>query len=152
MAEKACWHSPAKQQLVLDVSSEQAVIHRLCLSRGEEGTTPTLSQPLGHPTRLFQAAHPCPLPWDVCSPTHLSSQSHRTLPAPGKASPPLAQLPTTSTCLEQHPEKPWRAQTWLCCRKSRNKQTLLTTIEIRAMTTTTNNRKKKFLPNFSFWS
>lgn len=73
-------------------------------------------------------------------------------PAPGKAPPAPAQLPTTSTCLEQHPEKPWGAQTWLCCRKSRNKQILLATNKIQAMTTTTNNSKKKFLPNFSFWS
>lgn len=63
-------------------------------------------------------------------------------PAPGKAPPAPAQLPTTSTCLEQHPEKPWGAQTWLCCRKSRNKQILLATNKIQAMTTTTNNSKK----------
>lgn len=63
-------------------------------------------------------------------------------PAPGKAPPAPAQLPTTSTCLEQHPEKPWGAQTWLCCRKSRNKQIFLVTNKIQAMTTTTNNSKK----------
>lgn len=106
MAKKACWHLPVKKQLVLDVDSEQAVIHGLWISRGEEVITPTLSPPLSPPEAVPG--------WSPAVGHVLSHTS--VLREPGKPScseaaaqarchPPLAQLPTISTCLEQHPKK-----------------------------------------------
>lgn len=80
MAKKVCWHSPANKQLVLDVGSKQAVIHRLWISRGEEGITPTLSQSLCSPCSRPDTQDLCPLQWDICSPTPLSCSQRATEP------------------------------------------------------------------------
>lgn len=71
---------------------------QLWISRGEEGIAPTLSQPLCHPVKLFQAA---PLQWDICCPTHLSSESHRE----GITHPSLS-FPTSAPVWSSIPKNP----------------------------------------------